>query len=39
MWNGSYDSENTGLGAFHKQAKPQHAPDVLQVHIGKPSQG
>lgn len=35
MRNGSSDSENTDSGAFHKQAKPQHEPDVLQAHIGK----
>ena len=36
MRNGSSDSENTDSGAFHKQAKPQHEPDVLQAHIGPP---
>lgn len=35
MRNGSSDSENTDSGAFYKQAKPQHEPDVLQAHIGK----
>ena len=36
MRNGSSDSENTDSGAFHKQAKPQHEPDVLQAPIGLP---